>query len=35
MWRLGLRDLQWRRRRFTVAVAATVLVFAMTLLFAG
>jgi putative ABC transport system permease protein len=35
MWRLSLRDLQWRRRRFTIAVAATALVFAMTLLFAG
>jgi putative ABC transport system permease protein len=31
----SLRDLQWRRRRFTIAVAATALVFAMTLVFAG
>ena len=32
---LALRDLQWRRRRFVIAVAATGLVFAMSLLLAG
>jgi putative ABC transport system permease protein len=35
VWRNSLRDLQWRRRRFVVAVAGTALVFAMTLLLAG
>jgi putative ABC transport system permease protein len=30
-----LRDLQWRRRRFLIAVLATGLVFAMTLLLSG
>ena len=35
MWRVALRDLQWRRRRFVIAVLATSLVFAMTLLMAG
>ena len=35
MWRVSVRDLQWRRRRFTIAVAATALVFAMTLLLSG
>ena len=35
MWLLGLRDLQWRRRRFLIAVLATALVFAMTLLMTG
>jgi hypothetical protein len=28
MWRVALRDLQWRRRRFVIAVLATSLVFA-------
>jgi putative ABC transport system permease protein len=35
MWLVSLRDLQWRRRRFLIAVAATALVFAMSLLMAG
>lgn len=35
MWRITVRDLQWRRRRFIVAVAATGLVFAITLLLTG
>jgi putative ABC transport system permease protein len=34
-WLLGLRDLQWRRRRFLVTVLATGLVFALALLMAG
>jgi putative ABC transport system permease protein len=34
-WVLALRDLQWRRRRFSIAIAGTALVFAMTLLLAG
>lgn len=32
---LALRDLQWRRRRFMIAVAATGLVFSISLLLAG
>jgi putative ABC transport system permease protein len=35
MWRVALRDLQWRRRRFVIAVLATSLVFGMTLLMTG
>lgn len=35
MWLISLRDLQWRRRRFTVAVLATGLVFGMSLVMAG
>jgi putative ABC transport system permease protein len=35
MWLIALRDLQWRRRRFVIAVLATALVFALTLLLAG
>jgi putative ABC transport system permease protein len=35
MWRVALADLQWRRRRFVIAVLATSLVFGMTLLMAG
>src|SRR5918998_3809365 len=35
MWLIALRDLQHRRRRFSIAVAATSLTFAMTLLMAG
>ena len=35
MWLISIRDLQFRRRRFSIAVAATALVFAMTLLMAG
>jgi putative ABC transport system permease protein len=31
----ALRDLQWRRRRFLIAILGTALVFAMTLLLAG
>ncbi|MDP9019323.1 MAG: ABC transporter permease [Actinomycetota bacterium] len=32
MWLLTLRDLQWRRRRFAIAVVATATAFAMSLL---
>jgi len=32
---IGLRDLQWSRRRFAVAVVATGLVFALGLLMTG
>jgi putative ABC transport system permease protein len=35
VWRASVRDLQWRRRRFLIAIAATALVFAMTLLLSG
>jgi putative ABC transport system permease protein len=35
VWRLALRDLVWRRRRFAIAVLATALVFAITLLLSG
>ena len=35
MWRITLRDLQYRRRRFFIAVLATSVVFAMTLLISG
>ena len=35
MWMISLRDLQFRHRRFSIAVLATSLVFAMTLLMAG
>ncbi|MBA2274739.1 MAG: hypothetical protein H0W21_12695 [Actinobacteria bacterium] len=35
MWLISLRDLQFRHRRFTIAIAATALTFAMTLLMAG
>ena len=35
MWLISLRDLQWRRRRFVIAVMATGLVFGITLLLAG
>jgi putative ABC transport system permease protein len=35
MWRISLRDLQWRRRRFGIAIAGTALVFAITLVLAG
>ncbi|MFY9588516.1 MAG: ABC transporter permease [Actinomycetota bacterium] len=34
-WILALRDLQWRRRRFAIAIVGTALVFAMTLLLSG
>lgn len=35
MWRITLRDLQWRRRRFLLAVLGAGLVFAVTLLMSG
>jgi putative ABC transport system permease protein len=35
VWMIALRDLQWRRRRFVIAVLATSLVLALTLLLAG
>jgi putative ABC transport system permease protein len=35
MWLIALRDLQFRRRRFGIAIAATSLVFSMALLLAG
>ena len=35
MWLLSLRDLQFRRRRFAIAVVATGLVFSITLLLSG
>lgn len=35
MVRAALRDLQWRRLRFAIAVAATALVFAVSLLLSG
>ncbi len=34
-WLIGLRDLQWARRRFAIAVAATGLVFALGLVMSG
>jgi putative ABC transport system permease protein len=34
-WLISLRDLQWRRRRFAIAVVATALVFALGLLLTG
>ena len=35
MWLVGVRDLQFRRRRFLIAALATSVVFAMTLIMAG
>ena len=35
MWIITLRDLQWRRRRFAIAIGATGMVFAMALVIAG
>lgn len=35
MWLITLRDLQWRRRRFAIAVLATGVVFALALLLSG
>lgn len=35
MLRVTLRDLQWRRRRFAIAIVGTSLVFAMTLVLTG
>ncbi len=31
MWLISLRDLQWRRRRFLIAVVATAMMFALAL----
>jgi putative ABC transport system permease protein len=35
VWTATLRDLQWRKRRFTIAIVGTALVFALTLLMTG
>src|ERR1700751_3317835 len=35
MWLISFRDLQWRRRRFAIAVLRTSLVFSMTVLMSG
>jgi putative ABC transport system permease protein len=35
VWLISLRDLQWRRRRFAIAVVATGLVFALGLILSG
>jgi putative ABC transport system permease protein len=35
MWLVSLRDLQWRRRRFAIAVLATAMVFGLALLLSG
>jgi len=35
MWLISFRDLQWRRRRFAIAVLGAALVFAMTVLMSG
>ena len=35
LWLAGFRDLQWRRRRFVIAVLSTWLVFGLTLLLSG
>ena len=35
MIRAALRDLQWRRRRFVIAMAGVALVFAMGLIMTG
>ena len=35
VWLAGVQDLRWRRRRFSIAVIATSLVFAITLLLSG
>ena len=34
-WLISIRDLQWRRRRFAIAVIATALVFALSLVLSG
>jgi putative ABC transport system permease protein len=34
-WLISIRDLQWRRRRFAIAVIATALVFALGLVLSG
>ncbi|BBY83982.1 hypothetical protein MPUL_51400 [Mycolicibacterium pulveris] len=31
----ALRDMQWRRRRFVIAVVSTAIIFAMTLVLTG
>src|SRR5205085_12695061 len=35
VWLAGIRDLQWRRRRFVIAVLGTALVMALTLMLTG
>jgi putative ABC transport system permease protein len=35
VWLVGFRDLQWRRKRFLIAVLATALLFSVTLLLSG
>jgi putative ABC transport system permease protein len=35
MWMITLRDLQWRRRRFVIAVFVTAMAFALTLIMSG
>jgi putative ABC transport system permease protein len=35
VWLVSLRDLQWRRRRFAIAIVATAFVFALSLLLSG
>ena len=35
MWLVGVRDLQFRRRRFLIVALATAVVFAMTLIMSG
>lgn len=35
LWLAGVRDLQWRRRRFVIAVLGTALVLSLTLLLTG
>lgn len=35
LWLAGVRDLQWRRRRFVIAVVGSSLVFAITLMLSG
>src|SRR5688500_1044267 len=35
VWLAGIRDLQWRRRRFVIAVLGTSLVMSLTLLLTG
>ena len=35
LWLAGFRDLQWRRRRFVIAVLGSSLVFALTLMLTG
>src|SRR5205809_5961980 len=35
MWLVGVRDLEFRRRRFLIAIVATSVVFSMTVLMSG